>query len=784
MLMDVNETLAAITAPGSFSSRRTSSPDDLHVEVKGVGAIDWPVSAETARKLRGVARRAGYGWRDKTFVDQNVRNTWEIAKSRVKIDKRKWKNTLGPQLQLIQNDLGLPDGGKLEARLYKMLLYEPGQFFVPHQDSEKSDDMVGTLTVILPSAYKGGSTSIELRGEKVTYRPSRSRDKRLTFVAFYSDCHHEVHPIKDGHRVVLVYDLVFNDQGMESPSSLFDEQTLDELAQYIDAHFSTSTPARYSSNPTTPPDKLVYLLDHEYTRRSLGWNRLKNGDRFRALALRYAAQRLDCELFLALADVHETWSCEGDDYYDGWRYRGYSRGRYHEVDDDPESYQLLDMIESDIELRHWLDSRGKSIRAVNSGVDWDEVCFTRPSVDFDPFQSEHEGWMGNYGNTVDRWYHRAAVVLWPRERTFVIRAKISPMWAVDQLAKLTGKGADEEAKLKARALQPFWHYCAPREAAKQFSERTLEVANSLDDAELASSLLAPLRLGQLSIVGLSYFLGLLRSHGQNWCWELYCNWAEKLDRFGRDDGETTWLKFMPRFCRTLHEEGAVSGQELARRVIVHQWSIIKKRCEGQLEDLADPYAVEQLSSLSKKLAPVLRSCVAVDNREVHEDILSFLTSEDTRYPIVSILPLLHESRSGHPSDRNIGPPRLEVLHRYCMDELQSRLATSARAADDWSMIPPTKCPCDLCMELGEFLSHRDQIRFEWPLATDKRRHVHNQLDRYKLPVTHTTRREGRPYTLVLVKTKALFTQDADLRQRYARELAWLTREQDFFKESI
>ena len=31
-----------------------------------------------------------------------------------------------------------------------------------------------------------------------------------------------------------------------------------------------------------------------------------------------------------------------------------------------------------------------------------------------PYSLEYEGYMGNWGNTLDRWYHRAAVVVWPR----------------------------------------------------------------------------------------------------------------------------------------------------------------------------------------------------------------------------------------------------------------------------------------------------------------------------------------------------------------------------------
>ena len=65
----------------------------------------------------------------------------------------------------------------------------------------------------------------------------------------------------------------------------------------------------------------------------------------------------------------------------------------------------------------------------------------------------------------------------------------------------------------------------------------------------------------------------------------------------------------------------------------------------------------------------------------------------------------------------------------------------------------------LCGTLGTFLGSRSRrAAFEWPLATDRRRHVHTQIDSAGLPVRHQTRRQGRPYTLVLTKTDELFTR--------------------------
>ena len=43
----------------------------------------------------------------------------------------------------------------------------------------------------------------------------------------------------------------------------------------------------------------------------------------------------------------------------------------------------------------------------------EQVCASTPSADLKPYDTEYTGYMGNYGNTMDRWYRRAAVVVWP-----------------------------------------------------------------------------------------------------------------------------------------------------------------------------------------------------------------------------------------------------------------------------------------------------------------------------------------------------------------------------------
>ena len=72
-----------------------------------------------------------------------------------------------------------------------------------------------------------------------------------------------------------------------------------------------------------------------------------------------------------------------------------------------------DLIESEVTLTHWRGAWSRRTEEVSAYVDGSEVCATTPTVRMTPTESEYEGYMGNYGNTIDRWYHRAAVIVWP-----------------------------------------------------------------------------------------------------------------------------------------------------------------------------------------------------------------------------------------------------------------------------------------------------------------------------------------------------------------------------------
>ena len=111
----------------------------------------------------------------------------------------------------------------------------------------------------------------------------------------------------------------------------------------------------------------------------------------------------------------------------------------------------------------------------------------------------------------------------------------------------------------------------------------------------------------------------------------------------------------------------------------------------------------------------------------------------------------------------------------CALRLRTRLDRPRRAPGDWSIEPPAGgCTCDLCDTFGAFLEDKGRRTFEWPLAKQRRQHIHSRVDAAELPVAHMTRRQGSPYTLVLTKTEALFAREQEARTRDETDLEWLS----------
>lgn len=766
----LRDALAEIERPGSFVVHREVPASSLQLEVRGVGPVTFPIPATTARALCASALLAHHGFKAQTRLDRTVRDTWEIARGRIKIDQKRWHEVLVPELDRIRKGLGLASDCVLRAELHNLLVYEPGQFFVPHQDSEKEEGMIGTLVVTLPSKFSGGTTIVKHHDEQVELR---GRSSKLSLVAFYADCHHEVRPVKDGYRIVLTYNLLLSRTGKqaEAPAS---DKTLARLESRVREFFEPGSAASFpGAKPEPPPDRLVYLLDHQYTQKGLSWSHLKNADAKRVAALGEVARRLDCEIALALADVHETWSCEEEElgYGRSWRRRGYER-------DDPDAGapvhgnqatpELVELHDWDVELRHFVDAQGKA-GAAAGGVLESELCYTKPSVDLNPFKSEHEGYMGNWGNTVDRWYHRAAVVLWPRERTFIIRAKTSAKFALEELASSLSREGIEVARRRTEQLMPYWGQVWREANDSRLTAKTLRVALELNCPELALGLILPLSLENLTSRHAPVLVELLERYSFAWLEQALAGWCsgERADLEKR----LSWLSSIQTLVRGFTAKRSMPAHDFAMWLVIQQWQWLSERYRSALQ--GRPSGV--LKDLARFALPTLRlveSSLALNRADLHDQIERFLSSP--AYPVLALVQLLETARQTYGSGK-LESPNFAFLDAHCTSELEKCLGRPARPNDDWSITPPACCSCKLCVELARFLVARDRKILDWPLAEIKRSHIHSVLDAHDLPVTHATRRSGSPYTLVLTKTSAIFERETAERAAWQRGLDTLKR---------
>lgn len=768
--------LGGISGAGSFSARRAASPDDLHLEVRGVGRLQFPVPDAQARLLRAVARPASYGQGEQTLLDPRVRDTWQIPISRVKIDKRQWNRTLQPVLARLGDDLGLPAGSVLRAELQSMLVYTPGQFFVPHQDSEKTDGMIASLVVTLPGSFTGGSLRVTHRGEMSEHRSSNCA---LSFVAFYADCRHEVRPVRTGNRIVLTYNLLLKSDASASASEP-PAATVDAVADQLRAHFATPPRPRWSRDAARPPDRLVYLLDHEYTERGVSWARLKGVDAVRVAALRAAAAAAGCESTLALADVHETWSCLEDEW-DGTRGRGWERPRddddeWDDTDDyddasDQDEHELEELLDWSVTLTHFA---GEAEPIASQAADI-EVCSTTPSVQLEPFESAHEGYMGNYGNTVDRWYHRGAIVLWPREHAFAVHAQASPAWAVRSLTETMRAGEPAATREMAATLASFWAGTVRGDdQLRVVMTPALEVATALDEPDLAAIFLRPFRVEYLSSEQAPALLALLARYGERWVDTILADqlgqarqvWSQPVsDRHA-------WVASPSGLCQALQVADPVTGSIAARLLLRHAWAWLDGEFMRSIASGRPSGRLEALAGLAMPILGVLAGAAVVQADDVRDDALTVVCAEESDVLLACLVQVLRAASAAVPAQQR-ADAGLDRVTLHCRQRLRARLARPPRAVEDWSISSPGGCGCDRCGTLTTFLADPTRRQLEWPLAEAGRKHVHGIIDQAELPVGHRTRRSGRPYTLVLTKSTAIFDLEAQARRRDEADLAWL-----------
>lgn len=132
----LGQQLDEIKSPAPFASFcELDTITDPQIYVGDHGPIGLPLSNDDAQVIIRASHQAPFGKGSETIVDSSVRNTWELNSEQFELRNSEWKNFMGHILAKISKELGLGSKApKVDAELYKMLLYDKGAMFKAHQE--------------------------------------------------------------------------------------------------------------------------------------------------------------------------------------------------------------------------------------------------------------------------------------------------------------------------------------------------------------------------------------------------------------------------------------------------------------------------------------------------------------------------------------------------------------------------------------------------------------------------------------------------------------------------
>jgi hypothetical protein len=167
-------------------------------------------AADPLAPLLQRCQQAPFGSGRTTRYDRRVRDALQLLAKGGAFTVEGFDPAASGVLEAVRATLAPDDPNALVAELYGVNVYSTGGHFVPHKDTPRGADMLGTLVVCLPVPFSGGELEVTHDGVTKTFAWSNGRRSgptsgELAWAAFFGDVDHEVKKIWSGHRVTLTW---------------------------------------------------------------------------------------------------------------------------------------------------------------------------------------------------------------------------------------------------------------------------------------------------------------------------------------------------------------------------------------------------------------------------------------------------------------------------------------------------------------------------------------------------------------------------------------------------
>ena len=726
--------LKSIEGNGSFvtSGIQNFTLPGLHIQ--GIGEIGFPLTAIQAKEIIKISKKAPFGKGSKTITDTTVRSAWEMDAHQLSFHHDAWDGFIKKILADTKIGLGIEEG-VVTASLYKLLLYEAGDFFLPHKDSEKEPGMFGTLVIGLPASHTGGELHIRFDGreEIIDFSPATGNYK-MPYVAFFADCDHEIKPVTSGYRICLVYNLLHASSSKKVESPRFMSQAKDMAALLETLADSIENQPK------------VVLLDHQYTPANFSLTSLKHHDKPRAEALLAAADKAGYFARLGLVTHYKMGEMEGgnyDDYYYGSRYPS---GRYREPEEV--SATMGEVYETYTRIEHWADNKGPDLGTFI--LDQEDLITDRKIGTEDPIEKEEEGFTGNAGMTIQYWYHYGAVILWPKSKHFALLSVAAVPVRLQWLYFYLQNWGNKELRSREQAKQLLLDFQGlelkeERGEARDFNA-IAAVLSKLKDEKFLLNHCADLLVTVFDKIAVKSWANLLQQYRP----DIFAPIFEKA-------AHTDNVFVVNHLLKLLEYIEVLDGVALNDFFFDQVHNIPLYITKIELSHLGKSYGYDEDETRKAVITSILEKVLSFS--EYYDQDEAWMKS--TLNVITRSLPRKYVNRvlavillSQEPEHGRL----VKALHSICAREISARAAAMPTPPPDWTRDVPTSGTHDkqIWDTLSPFLRSPTERIFEYRMNESSRQRMENAIKHVTIDLRMETIKKGTPYTLKITKTQGAY----------------------------
>jgi hypothetical protein len=453
-----------------------------------------------------------------------------------------------------------------------------------------------------------------------------------------------------------------------------------------------------------------------------------------------------------------------------------------------DDFDVIEVSDAWYYVDHWVDAQNRSIDFGRLPLNENELLPAGALDDAAPDEQRLTEATGNEGASFERSYRRAALVMWPRNRSADVllqggvRAVMPYLKDIAQRCSLPSASRAERATARSTSsrIVAAWKRELADVGGLMHEEKPsrgdmVAVLGQLADAALLetfvndivmrtydgsenealaanAALLGARKMGEL-------FSNLARAHvpvRRGACVDLFSRLVREQDQ-APDPARLSGLR------------------NIAAAIIEALPTRQKRSTASDLDDGLEPHDTRRATESDAEMVVTLLDSLAVidapDLRRAACDAVAAAHSFDSARVIVAALSLVHA--------RDRKPTSADDVHQHlwyhAAKMLLARSEHLPEAPKDWRQKGRIRCTCGDCRELQTFVLNPIERTHRFRLRKDRRRHLHEQIQRHGLDMTHETERRGSPQTLVCTKTRRTYERQCAEHKADVTAMATLLR---------